>query len=347
MKIFVCFVVLLQLFVIHAKEIIIQFKDDVHINTALKELKIPDYSVFHQFNQAFKGILVDVEESDFSSPFIDQQIEISRNRVWRGTSVPWGLDRIDQLDLPLDGVYSPLVNGSGVDVFVVDSGIDLTHIEFSNSEERNLSNPFAFYGNLSSNTDQNGHGTRTASVAGGLSVGVSSEVNVVGIKVLDDSGGGSDASVLAGLDFILSSLPTSSRRSIVLMAIGGWCGSYKCEDDPVGKLFDLSFKQLRARGAIRFQIFIFIFILLLIVWSQLGTLIWTPVFPLLPPSTLPSVWGLPLPLITVCPTLTMEVVWICGLQDLPSPQPAPMAPPDAPPTTNTSPEVAVPWVLLM
>ncbi|MEI8286150.1 MAG: hypothetical protein WCG15_02495 [Actinomycetes bacterium] len=48
-------------------------------------------------------------------------------------AVPWGLDRIDQRGNTLDNSFSFSGNGAGVKVYVVDSGVNATHVEFASS----------------------------------------------------------------------------------------------------------------------------------------------------------------------------------------------------------------------
>jgi serine protease len=80
------------------------------------------------------------------------------------TEYSWGIDRIDQPDLPLSNGYSPAFKGCGVDIYVIDSGIDTDHIEFIpvSGTLRRVQNIFNPFGNLSSNTDGYGHGTHCA-----------------------------------------------------------------------------------------------------------------------------------------------------------------------------------------
>ena len=50
--------------------------------------------------------------------------------VFANTVASWGLDRVDQLALPLDDVFEPIGDGSGVDVYVIDTGINEGHVDF-------------------------------------------------------------------------------------------------------------------------------------------------------------------------------------------------------------------------
>jgi subtilisin family serine protease len=97
------------------------------------------------------------------------------------TSPPgWGLDRIDQRDLPLNQTYAYNQTGRGVTAYILDSGINSTHADFGSR----VRNGFNFSTTLSA-SDCNGHGTHVAGIVGGSVYGVAKEVSLVSLRVLD------------------------------------------------------------------------------------------------------------------------------------------------------------------
>jgi subtilisin family serine protease len=109
----------------------------------------------------------------------------------------WGLDRIDQRDLPLNSDYHYDVDASNVTAYVIDTGIRTTHQTFGGR---------AVWGTNTTgdgnNTDCNGHGTHVAGTIGGSQYGVAKAVHLVAVKVLDCSGSGSFAGVAQGIDYV-------------------------------------------------------------------------------------------------------------------------------------------------
>ncbi|KAI9216591.1 peptidase S8/S53 domain-containing protein [Blastocladiella britannica] len=126
-----------------------------------------------------------------------------------------GLDRIDA-QRGLDGVYHFDDNaGQGVDVYVIDSGIDVTHADFG-GRARFLKD---FTGE--GENDTNGHGSHCAGTIAGTRFGVAKKANVLALKVFDQSGSGSNLNVLKALDFVSQQVQASKRPSVVSMSLGG------------------------------------------------------------------------------------------------------------------------------
>jgi aqualysin 1 len=151
----------------------------------------------------------------------------------------WGLDRLDDITLPMDGGYHYEHTGAHVNVYVVDTGLYREHEDFGNLEFRNVTCGFdAFVQGTATVTtmtrydacvDTNGHGTHVAGIIGGFHHGVSKHANLIAVKVHDTDHGGSLATVLAGLDYILeretrttgAAHSHSSFPAIVNLSLGG------------------------------------------------------------------------------------------------------------------------------
>ena len=108
----------------------------------------------------------------------------------------WGIDRIDQRNLPLSRSYTYTRTGTGVHAYIIDSGIDPTHPNFGGRAS------FDFNGIDSNNTDCNGHGTHVAGTIGSTSYGVAKNVRLHGVKWLNCSGGGTASSAIAAVDWV-------------------------------------------------------------------------------------------------------------------------------------------------
>ncbi|ADB33725.1 peptidase S8 and S53 subtilisin kexin sedolisin [Kribbella flavida DSM 17836] len=108
----------------------------------------------------------------------------------------WGIDRIDQRNLPLSRSYTYTRTGTGVHAYIIDSGVDPSHPNFGGRAT------FDFNGLDSNNTDCNGHGTHVAGTIGSSSYGVAKNVRLHGVKWLNCSGGGTASAAIAAVDWV-------------------------------------------------------------------------------------------------------------------------------------------------
>lgn len=127
----------------------------------------------------------------------------------------WGIDRVDQRELPLDGTYEPGSHGAGTNVFIVDTGVS-EHRDFG---DRLVMEPCFTPGTMFGGcNDMHGHGTHVAGTAAGETYGVAAGAKIWRVRVLDENGSGTDTDVIKGIEWVVEQ---NQPRSVINMSLGG------------------------------------------------------------------------------------------------------------------------------
>ncbi|QQD18372.1 S8 family serine peptidase [Spongiibacter nanhainus] len=209
-------------------------------------------TVLQTFNNALSGGVVEIapELVDLlaANPLV-ASVEPNRVMAIRASqsSAPWGLDRLDQADLPLDSFYDYDLSGQGVHIYVLDTGIRSTHQDFGGrvGTGRNfISTGFLFTSLDPTDTeDCHGHGTHVAGSAAGQQWGVAKSATVYPVRVMGCGGSGSTSGVIAGIDWMIAN---HQKPAVANLSIGGW--SSDALDNAVQSAIDAGITMVLAAG---------------------------------------------------------------------------------------------------
>ncbi|MFI6943797.1 S8 family peptidase [Streptomyces sp. NPDC050418] len=177
------------------------------------------------YKKALNGYEIQASEAEAERFAADPAVEsVAQNRTFKISATQpnppsWGLDRIDQKTLPLNQSYTyPDKAGEGVTVYVIDTGVRITHGDFGGRAS------YGYDAVDDDNTaqDGHGHGTHVAGTVAGTSHGVAKKAKVVGVRVLDNNGSGTTAGVVAGIDWVTQN---AVKPAVANMSLGGGADS--------------------------------------------------------------------------------------------------------------------------
>src|SRR4051812_35963946 len=165
------------------------------------------------------------------SPLVSyvEQDQLASGEGSQSPTPSWGLDRVDQPDLPLDDSYTYVPDGSGVRVYILDSGIRTSHQDFGG---RALAGQ-DFVGDGNGTGDCNGHGTHVAGTVAGASYGVAKAATVIAVRVLGCDNQGLYSWIIAGIDWVTAN---AQKPAVANASLGG--GFSQAVNDAVSRSID-------------------------------------------------------------------------------------------------------------
>jgi PKD repeat protein len=204
---------------------IVQFTSGQDVRRTVNELALGHGArVLHVYEHAVRGAAFQMNEHQALAmarhpkvALIEEDGELSLESTQ--TNPPsWGLDRIDQRNLPLDASYTWSSNGANVNVYVIDSGIRFSHVEFGGRAVPGID----VIGDGENGNDCLGHGTHVAGTIGGSTYGVAKNVKLISVRVFDCTGrAGSTSGAIAGIDWVTANrvLPAVANASFRFTAV--------------------------------------------------------------------------------------------------------------------------------
>lgn len=233
-----------------AGDYIVTFKGNSVVSEELKKSPGNAINPKAEFSSVLKGFaatLTSEQVCDFKKrgniEFVEADGIVTASKAQtRVTTSTWGLDRIDQRDLPLDSSFTTSLDGAGVKAYVVDTGIYAKNAEFITNGISRVTPGFTTI--QKSSDDCNGHGTHVAATIGGNTYGVAPAVTLVPVRVLNCQGSGTWSAVASGLDWIAKQ--SNSSKAVVNMSLGG--GVSATLDAAVNRMITAGFTLVVAAG---------------------------------------------------------------------------------------------------
>lgn len=204
---------------------IVVFRDDVISAQAVADqlVRASGTRLHHRYDRTVKGFAASLTPQALAAlrrnpnvAYIEPDAIVTASATQSGAT--WGLDRIDQRDRPLTGSYVYNADGTGVNSYIIDTGILPTHADFGSR----VISGFTAITDGRGTVDCDGHGTHVAGTVGGATWGVAKSTTLVPVRVLDCTGSGFTSGVIAGVDWVASN---HVKPAVANMSLGGGISS--------------------------------------------------------------------------------------------------------------------------
>ncbi len=206
------------------EQYIVQFTSGQDVRSTVNELALGYAArVLYVYEHALQGAAFQMNEHQARAMARNPKVKLVEEDAMAtivGTQPnppSWGLDRVDQRNLPLNASYTWDFDGTGVNAYVIDTGIRLTHQDFGGRVFHGTDT----VGDGQNGNDCHGHGTHVAGTLGGSSYGVAKNVRLFRVRVLNCAGNGSESGIIAGVDWVTANriLPAVANMSLTIFGI--------------------------------------------------------------------------------------------------------------------------------
>ena len=200
--------------------------------------------VTKSFNHVVRGFVAQADDRALARLLADPRVAyVEEDGIVTTTATQsgatWGIDRVDQRNLPLSGTYVYNRTASGVHAYIIDTGVLGSHSQFSGR----MGNGYTAISDGRGTTDCNGHGTHVAGTVGGTTHGVAKGVTIHPVRVLGCTGSGTNSGVIAGMDWVTAN---RVRPAVANMSLGG--GASSTTDSAVQRMVNAGVTVVVAAG---------------------------------------------------------------------------------------------------
>lgn len=200
------------------------FRRRKYVNSAGKKKKAGKLSaknlldmIFEEGNALFDSIMDDLEGDNGDDA--EEKPEGEGKLLEVQDDAPWGLSRVSHSKMPsgLSKYTYPKSAGKDVNVYIVDTGINIAHEDFEGRAKWGATIPM-----FDEDIDGNGHGTHCAGTIGSKTYGIAKKATLYAVKVLRTNGFGTNSDVIKGIEWVIKAhKKTADKQSVANMSLGG------------------------------------------------------------------------------------------------------------------------------